>query len=86
MGRIIMKSRFTLFRRGPAFYCQDTTTGKQASLRTKDEEEARALLHAKNEAYRQPMLNLQIARTYLSASDPQIGDGQDQARPNEDPA
>lgn len=67
-----MKSRFILFRRGDVFYCQDTKTGQQSSLRTKNEEEARALLHAKNEAFRQPMLNLQIARTYLSASDPEI--------------
>jgi hypothetical protein len=51
MERITMKSRFTLFRRGQSFYCQDTTTGQQTSLRTKDEEEARALLHAKNEAF-----------------------------------
>jgi integrase len=68
-----MKSRFILFRRGDVFYSQDTVSGQQTSLRTKNEEEARALLHAKNESFRQPMLNLQIARTYLSASDPQIG-------------
>jgi hypothetical protein len=41
-------------------------------LRTRDKEEARALLHAKNEALRQPVLNRQIARVYLTASDPQI--------------
>ena len=35
-----MKSRFTLFRRGQVFYCQDSTTGQQTSLRTKDEDEA----------------------------------------------
>jgi integrase len=67
-----MKSRFTLFRRGPVFYCQDNTTGQQTSLRTKNEDEAHALLHSRNEAFRQPILNLQIARTYLSASDPQV--------------
>jgi hypothetical protein len=67
-----MKARFTLFRRGETFYCQDSATGQQTSLRTKNEEEARALLHSKNEAFRQPTLNLQIARTYLSASDPEV--------------
>jgi len=35
-----MKTRFTLFRRNSVFYTEDTTTGKQTSLRTKDETEA----------------------------------------------
>ncbi len=68
-----MKQRYILFRRGATFYFEDTETRKQASLRTKDEAEALTLLHVKNEALRQPMLNLQIARTYLAASDPAIG-------------
>ena len=67
-----MKQRFTLFRRSKVFYCEDTTTGQQISLRTKDECEARTLLHSRNEAFRQPVLNLQMARTYLSANDPEI--------------
>ena len=67
-----MKQRFKLFRRGEVFYCEDTETCKQLSLHTKDEAEARALLHAKNESLRQPVLNRQIARAYLTASDPQI--------------
>jgi len=70
--RITMSQRFTLFRRANVFYCEDTTTHQQASLRTKDEGQALALLHAKNEAFRQPVLNLQMARTYLSANDPEI--------------
>ncbi|MGH7952733.1 MAG: tyrosine-type recombinase/integrase [Limisphaerales bacterium] len=64
-----MKQRFILYRRGEIYYCEDTVTRKQESLRTKDEAEALALLHAKNEAFRQPILNLRIARTYLSATD-----------------
>jgi hypothetical protein len=67
-----MKQRFTLFRRGSVFYCEDTENRKQVSLRTKDKAEAQTLLHAKNESVRQPILNLQIARTYLTASDPAI--------------
>jgi hypothetical protein len=59
-----------MFPRKGVFYMQDTTTGKQTSLRTKDETEARSLLNAENEAHRQPVLNLQLARAYLSASDP----------------
>src|SRR5271156_6751770 len=65
-----MKTRFIMFRRGGVFYAEDTTTRKQTSLRTKDEAEAITLLNAKNESYRQPVLNLQIARAYLTASDP----------------
>ena len=65
-----MKSKYTLFRRGGVFYLQDTGTGRQTSLRTKDEAEAKSLLNARNEAQRQPVLNLHLARAYLTASDP----------------
>ena len=65
-----MKQRFRLFqRRGGAFYSVDNVTGKQTSLRTEYREEAQRLLNAKNEAERQPAINLQIARAYLLASD-----------------
>ena len=65
-----MKTKFTMFRRGGVFYMQDSATGKQTSLRTKDEVEAKSLLNARNEAQRQPVLNLHLARAYLTASDP----------------
>jgi hypothetical protein len=55
------------------FYCEDTSTGQQTSLCTKDRIEARTPLHSKNEAFRQPLLNLQIARAYWAVADPQIG-------------
>jgi hypothetical protein len=61
----IMNQRFNLFRRAGVFYYEDTTTGKQLSLRTKDEAEARTLLNAKNESFRQPVLNRQIAAPTL---------------------
>jgi hypothetical protein len=67
-----MNQQFILFRRADVFYCENTTTGKQSSLHTKDRDEALRVLHAKNEAERQPAINLQIARAYLAASDPQI--------------
>jgi hypothetical protein len=35
-----MKTKYTMFRRGGVFYAQDSATGKQTSLRTKDETEA----------------------------------------------
>jgi integrase len=66
-----MKNQYRLFRRNGTYYYEDATTGKQLSLRTKDEGEAVTLLNAKNEAQRQPALNRQIARTYLHATDPE---------------
>jgi integrase len=67
-----MKQRFRMFRRGNYFWSHDGQTGKQESLRTKDKATGRRLLHAKNEAHQQPAFNLQIARAYLAASDPEI--------------
>ena len=55
-----MKTKYTLFRRGEMFYMQDSATGKQTSLRTKDETEAKSLLEARNAAQRQPVLNLHL--------------------------
>ena len=67
-----MKRRYILYRRGQTYYCEDTVNRKQTSLRTRDREAALRLLHAKNEAEQQPAVNLQIARAYLVASDPEI--------------
>ncbi len=67
-----MKHRFILFRRNGTFYCEDTTTKKQISLRTKCATEAQTLLAVKNEAVRQPAMNLQIAQVYLHHSDPAL--------------
>ena len=65
-----MKSRFLLYRRkrGGVFYVEDTQTRKQESLRTKNRAEAFALINARNESFRQPQLNLQIAKAYLAGS------------------
>lgn len=68
-----MKTRFRLFRRGSgSFYVEDTETGKQQSLHTKNRHQAERLVHARNEAVLQPAMNLQIARAYLVASDPDV--------------
>ncbi len=69
-----MKRRFILYRRktGGIFYVQDTETRKQESLGTRDRADAMTLVNARNESARQPRLNLQIARTYLAASDPEV--------------
>jgi hypothetical protein len=73
--RKTVKPRFRLYRRkrGGMFYAHDSLTGKQESLGTRIRAEAQTLLAAKNEAFRQPALNLKIARTYLSATDPKVG-------------
>ena len=69
-----MKQRYRLYRRSCSgrFYIHDNVTGKQESLGTADRIEALRLLHSKNEADRQPAINLQIARAYLAAGDPDI--------------
>ena len=65
-----MNAKYTQFRRGGIYYSQDSATGQQKSLRTRDEAEALRLISARNEAHRQPALNLHLARAYLTASDP----------------
>ena len=70
-----MKTRFRLIRRGTRggkFYCVDTTTGKRTSLGTTNEDEAQQIVEAKNQALRQPVLNLQIAKAYLAGTDSAI--------------
>jgi integrase len=65
-----MKQRYILYRRkNGKFYAEDTVTKKQESLKTSDKAEALTLLHSKNEAARQPTLNLRIAKAYLTATD-----------------
>src|SRR6185436_2578580 len=66
-----MKNRYRLYRRrmGGVFYVHDSETGKQESLGTRDRREAATLLNARNEAVRQPQLNLQIAKAYLAGTD-----------------
>jgi hypothetical protein len=66
-----MKSQFRAFcRASGVWYIENTVTRHQESLRTRDADEAERLVIARNEAQRQPAINLQIARAYLSAADP----------------
>jgi integrase len=67
-----MKNRFILFQRSGVYYTEDTTTGKQASLRTRDKADALRLLNVKNEAAHHPAMNLQIAQVYLQHGDPAL--------------
>jgi hypothetical protein len=65
-----MKNRYRLIHRGDrGFYCFDNETGKRFSLETKDRDAAEQIVLAKNQALRQPALNLQIAKAYLAGSD-----------------
>ncbi len=67
-----MKKRYRLIRRGlrgGTFYCVDSKTKKRISLGKASEDEAQQIIDAKNQAERQPMLNLQIAKAYLSGTD-----------------
>ena len=67
-----MKTRFRLITRGSRggkFYCVDKTTGKRTSLSTTSPDEAQQIIEAKNQAERQPVLNLQIAKAYLAGTD-----------------
>jgi len=69
----IMKPRYRIYRRqGGVFYLFDRQTGKRESLETTQTAEAVRLLHARNEAQQEPIINRQIARAYLAASDPAI--------------
>ncbi len=59
-------------RQGGVFYWQDNQTKQQGSLGTKDKHVALKLLHARNEAHEQPILNLALARAYATAHDPKM--------------
>jgi hypothetical protein len=67
-----MQNRFTYFKRGKVFYCEDRTTGQQKSLQTRDEDEAQRILQARNDTVKLPQMNLVMAKTYLSAQDPKM--------------
>ena len=67
-----MKNRFRLIHRGERgglFYCVDSETGLRSSLKTKDRDAAEQIIFAKNQALRQPALNMQIAKAYLAGTD-----------------
>src|SRR5438093_5279481 len=68
-----MKQRYRLFlRRKSVFYAFDNVTRSFESLGTKDRDEAQRLVIAKNEALKQPAMNLGLARVYLRHSDPLV--------------
>lgn len=74
---LVMKMRYRLFRRGKNWWVHDCkpANGKschQTSLKTKDRAEAECLLASMNEPYRFAAYNLQMAKTHLQMSNPEI--------------
>jgi len=67
-----MHDRYWLYQRNGVFYLQDRSTGKQESLRTRDQTVAKRLFNAKNQAFEQPALNISIAKAYLSIKTPEM--------------
>ena len=65
-----MKQRFYLYRRGDRYYLQDSRTGKQQSLETKDRNEAHRLLEIKRQSATHAAFNQIILKTCLATQDP----------------
>src|ERR1039457_7231728 len=57
--------------RGGRYYAEEIATGLRKSLKTADPQAAQKLLHALNEAHRNPHLNQLMGQTYLAGRDPQ---------------
>ena len=67
-----MQAKYRIFQRGQVYYSEDRVTGHQASLHTRSRAEADQIISAKNQAAAQPVLNVTMARAYLSASSPEM--------------
>ncbi|HEX5399077.1 MAG TPA: tyrosine-type recombinase/integrase [Verrucomicrobiae bacterium] len=66
-----MKQRYSVFLRPwGVYYCQDNTSGKQETLKTRDKDEAYRLVAAKNENEEAPAFSRHLARVYWKAGDP----------------
>ena len=65
-----MKQRFYLYRRGETYYLQDSRTGKQQSLETKDKQTALRLLEVKRQSTADVGFNQIMLKTCLTVQDP----------------
>ena len=65
-----MRQRFYLYRRRGTYYLQDSRTGKQQSLETKDRATASRLLEIKRQTTADPAYNQFIRRACLATQDP----------------
>jgi hypothetical protein len=70
-----MQDKFHLHRRpNGMFYAEEYNTRHRVSLQTKNKAEALRLIAAKNQAATQPVFNLEMAKVYLTAHDPQFSE------------
>jgi integrase len=67
-----MKQRYYLYRRRQTYYLQDSRTGKQQSLETKDRQEALRLLEIKRQSATDPAFNQIMLRTCLATQDSKL--------------
>lgn len=67
-----MKQKYWLCKRGNVYYSFDSATGKRESLQTSDQEEAKRILHARNDAPHHAAINISIAKAYLVGSDSKL--------------
>ena len=65
-----MKQRFYLYRRGETFYLQDSRTGKQQSLETRDRNTALRLLEVKRQTEADPAYSQFVLKSCLVTRDP----------------
>src|SRR5689334_6799278 len=68
-----MKTAYRMYLRRRIFYAHHNSSGRQESLHTKNRREAEKLIAAKNAAENNRLLNLALAKAYISASDPKLG-------------
>lgn len=69
-----MLNRYYLYQRRSSgiFFIQDRVAQKHQSLRTRDPVAAQRLFNARNQAAEQPMLNVAMAKAYLSGASPEM--------------
>jgi hypothetical protein len=65
-----MKPRYRLFKRGNKFYKRDTLTNARSRLGTSCRKAAQKLVDAENQSHESPELSYQLAKAYLTSSDP----------------
>ena len=66
-----MKQRYRVFLRPwGVYYCEDLSTKKQETLKTRDKDEAYRIVAARNENEEAPAFSLHLARVYWKAGDP----------------
>jgi integrase len=65
-----LNQQFRMYRRGRVFYAQCNETGKQTSLRTKDEETASEILGGMNRGAKDPQIQREVALATLAVCDP----------------